>query len=173
MNGRKLNWFVSISGRLNEITGRLFSWIVILIVFITVLDVMLRYIFSQPLQWAFDAVKQLYAIEFLLLAGYGLLHNQHVAVDVFTSRLSEKKMAALELLSYSIFFIPFAIMLIVYGYEFAKRSFLMKETTWGAIATPVYPLKIIMVLSFILLLLAGVSKIITIMATLFSKEGVE
>lgn len=145
---------------INEIVGRVLSWAVVLIMFITVYDVALRYILGQPTLWAFDVVKQLYAIEFMTLAGFGLLHNKHVAVDVVTARLSRRSQAVLEVISYLIFFLPFTIMLIWKSYEFAARSWSIGETTWGVVALPVYPIKITMVVASVLLLLQGIAKII-------------
>jgi len=144
----------------NEIVGRVLSWAVVLIMLITVYDVALRYVFGQPTLWAFDVVKQLYAIEFMTLAGFGLLHNKHVAVDVITVRLNRRQQAILEVISYLIFFLPFAIMLIWKSYEFAARSWVSGETTWGVVALPVYPIKTTMVVASVLLLLQGIAKII-------------
>lgn len=155
---------------LNELVGRVFSWAVVLIMLITVYDVAMRFLFGMPTLWAFDVVKQLYALEFMILAGFGLVRNAHVAVDVFTARLSRRAQAGLEVISYLVFFLPFMVMLIWKSYEFAARSWVSGETTWGVVALPVYPIKTVMVVAAVLLLLQGIAKIIRELAVLAGTE---
>lgn len=162
--------FLLVVDSLNEFVGRCFSWAVVLIMVITVYDVAMRFVFGMPTLWAFDVVKQLYALEFMLLAGFGLLYNAHVSVDVFTSKLSRRQQAGLELVSYLIFFLPFMIMLIWYSYEFAARSWATEEATWGVVALPVYPIKTAIVIAAVLLLLQGLAKILRELCILAGRE---
>jgi len=46
------------------------------------------------------------------------------------------------------------------GYYFAARSWAMKETTWSVFAPPVYPIKTVIIITFILLLIQGISEFI-------------
>lgn len=163
--------FLSVVDGLNEFVGRIFSWAVVLIMLITVYDVVMRFLFGMPTLWAFDVVKQLYALEFMILAGFGLVRNAHVSVDVFTAKLSRRKQAGLEVISYLIFFLPFMVMLIWKSYEFAARSWASGETTWGVVALPVYPIKTVMVVASVLLLLQGIAKIIRELAVLTGREA--
>lgn len=163
--------FLWVVDGLNELVGRVFSWAVVLIMLITVYDVAMRFLFGMPTLWAFDVVKQLYALEFMILAGFGLVRNAHVSVDVFTSKLSRRKQAGLEVVSYLIFFLPFMVMLIWKSYEFAARSWASGETTWGVVALPVYPIKTVMVVASVLLLLQGIARIIRELAVLTGRES--
>lgn len=145
---------------LNELVGRIFSWAVVLIMLITVYDVLMRNFAGSPTIWAFDVSNQLYAVHFLMLAGFGLLHNVHVSVDVFWARLKPRTQAIVDLVSYLVFFLPFMIMLTWQSYLFAARSWASRETSWGVMAMPLYPLKTVMVIASVLLLLQGVAVII-------------
>ncbi|SET84079.1 TRAP-type mannitol/chloroaromatic compound transport system, small permease component [Marinobacter segnicrescens] len=162
--------FLLVVDGVNEVVGRVFSWAVVLIMLITVYDVVMRFAFGQPSLWAFDVVKQLYALEFMILAGFGLVRNAHVSVDVFTARLSRRKQAAMEVVSYLVFFFPFMVMLIWKSYEFAARSWAYGETTWGVVALPVYPIKTVMVVASVLLLLQGIAKVFRELAVLAGRE---
>lgn len=163
--------FLWVVDGLNEFVGRVFSWAVVLIMLITVYDVAMRFVFGMPTLWAFDVVKQLYALEFMILAGFGLVRNAHVSVDVLTSKLSRRKQAGLEVISYVVFFLPFMVMLIWKSYEFAARSWASGETTWGVVALPVYPIKTVIVVASVLLLLQGIAKIIRELAILTGREA--
>lgn len=145
---------------INEWTGRIFSWIIVPLVLLTVMEVILRRFFGSPTIWSFEVLKQLYGLHFMIVAGFGLLYGSHVSVDVFTMALSERKRAILDIISYVLFFFPFVIVCIWQGYSFAARSWEMKETTWSVFAPAVYPIKTVIILSFILLLIQGISEVI-------------
>jgi TRAP-type mannitol/chloroaromatic compound transport system permease small subunit len=154
----------------NEWTGRIFGWVIVPLVLLTVMEVILRRFLGSPTIWSFEVLKQLYGLHFMIVAGFGLLYGSHVSVDVFTMILSKKKKAILNLISYVVFFFPFCIVCIWQGYFFAARSWAMKETTWSVFAPPVYPIKTIIVISFILLLLQGISEFIK---SIYTIKGVE
>lgn len=145
---------------INEWTGRIFSWVVVPLVLLTVMEVILRRFVGSPTIWSFEVLKQLYGLHFMVVAGFGLLYSSHVSVDVFTIALSKKKKAVLDIISYVLFFFPFCIVCIWQGYFFAERSWAMKETTWSVFAPPVYPIKTVIIISFILLLIQGISEVI-------------
>jgi TRAP-type mannitol/chloroaromatic compound transport system permease small subunit len=145
---------------ISEWTGRIFSWIIVPLVLLTVMEVVLRRFFGAPTIWSFEVLKQLYGLHFMIVAGFGLLYSSHVSVDVFTMVLSKKTKAIVDLISYVVFFFPFCIVCVWQGYSFAARSWAMKETTWSVFAPPVYPIKTVIIICFILLLIQGISEFI-------------
>src|SRR5690625_3149857 len=155
-----MNWFLSAVDGLNELVGRIFSWAVVLIMLITVYDVTMRNLVGQPTIWAFDVSNQLYVVYFLMLAGVGLLHHVHVSVDVIWASWQPRTKAIVDLVSYVVFYLPFMIMLTWQSYLLAARSWASRETSWGVMAMPLYPLKSMMVIASILLLLQGLATII-------------
>ena len=78
---------------LNERIGQLVSWVVTILVAVVFTDVVMRYalntsfVFAQELEW------HLFGFIFLMGAGYTLLYDQHVRVDVIYQRLSLKSQA--------------------------------------------------------------------------------
>ena len=58
------------------------------------------------------------------------------------------------------FFFPFAWVFFRRSYDFAATSFAQREVTYGAIAMPVYPLKIALCVAAGLLLLQGLSEVL-------------
>ena len=143
---------------LNEIIGRVISTVAVLFAAIIIYDVVMRYAFHLPTRWAFDVSKQLYGFYFIMLGGYALRHKEHVRVDLLIERLSAGATRWLEVAGYLIFFFPFAWVFMTRSYEFALRSWMQGETTYGSVQLPVYPLKIAMALAAALLLLQGVAE---------------
>jgi len=144
----------------NEWNGRIFSWLIIPLVLITVMEVICRRFLGSPTIWSFEVLKQIYAFHFMIVAAYGLLHKSHVAIDVFTMNLSEKKQAILDIVTYLIFFMPFSIICVWESYLFAAESWAVGERTWSVFAPIIYPIKTVVVITFILLFLQGISEII-------------
>jgi TRAP-type mannitol/chloroaromatic compound transport system permease small subunit len=145
---------------INDWIGRVLCWLIVPLVLLTVMEVILRRFFGAPTIWSFEVLKQIYAVHFMTVAGYGLLHHSHVSVDIFTQLLSPKKRAFLEIVGYVIFFFPFCIICSWQGYRFAKTSWQMLEHTWSVFAPPLYPIKTILVITFMLLVLQGISEVI-------------
>ncbi len=145
---------------LNTGVAWIFSWAVVLMMLIRVYDVAMRYFFASPTAWAFDITTQLFGLHFMILAGYALTRKAHVSVDIVTERLSPKGQAIIELIGYTVFFLPFMLVLIWRSYGFAMTSWARQETTWGIVAIPVYPIKTVIVVAFCLLLLQGLALMI-------------
>ncbi|WP_323034488.1 TRAP transporter small permease subunit [Pararhodobacter sp.] len=143
---------------LNEVVGRVISWVAIIFAGLIIYDVVLRYVFNAPTLWAFDLTKHLYGFYFVLLGGYALRHQAHVRVDLVTGILKPPVRRIVELLGYPLFFFPFAWVFTHQSYLFALRSWNQGETTYGSIQMPVYPVKIAMAVAAVLLLLQGISE---------------
>ncbi|MBE0463160.1 MAG: TRAP transporter small permease subunit [Halomonadaceae bacterium] len=142
---------------LNEAFGRLIAPLIAIITLIVLFDIISRFVFGRPSDWAFDITKMLFGAHFMLMAAYGLRHHVHVEVDVLKRLLSRKKQALLELVGYVVFFVPFIWMLLKYGWLFFERAFSRGETTYGMMSIPVYPIKGVIALAAALLLLQAIA----------------
>ncbi len=154
-----LKKIINLIDYLNEKVGNIFGVVIVVLVVLTVMEVVLRKFFNSPTIWSFEVLKQLFALYFMITAAYGLLKGSHVSVDLFTRLLSEKKQAVVSILSYLIFYFPFCYVCFLYGFDYAVNSWTMKEHSWSVFAPPLYPVKTVIVITFGLLLLQGVSEV--------------
>jgi TRAP-type mannitol/chloroaromatic compound transport system permease small subunit len=76
--------------RINEAVGRLVALLILVSIFITLYEVVMRYVFNSPTIWVNESVQILFGFYFLLGGGYTLLHNGHVRVDVLLHGLKPK-----------------------------------------------------------------------------------
>jgi len=143
---------------ISEWSGRLFSWLIVPLVLLTVMEVILRRFLSAPTIWSFEVLKQIYGAHFMLVAAYGLLYGSHVSVDVFTHLLNPKQRAALDIVSYLIFFFPFCTVCIWQGVIFAATSWAMQERTWSVFSPVIYPIKTVILVTFVLLAVQGIAE---------------
>jgi TRAP-type mannitol/chloroaromatic compound transport system permease small subunit len=144
----------------NEWVGLVFSWLIVPLVLLTVMEVIMRRFLGSPTIWSFETLNQIYGLHFMIVAAYGLKYGAHVSVDLFTHRMTPKRRAALDIFSYLIFFFPFCIVGIVQGYRFAATSWGMREHSWSVFSPPLYPIKTVIMITFILLLAQGIAEVI-------------
>ncbi|MGA6925510.1 MAG: TRAP transporter small permease subunit [Desulfosarcina sp.] len=144
--------------RLNEVVGRLVSWVTLLLVLVVFVDVVMRYlfkisfVFTQELEW------HLFAFIFLIGAGYTLLHDGHVRVDIIYQRLGLKGRAWINLLGVIFFLIPACYLVINTSWKFVGNSFSMMEGSPDPGGIPYrYIVKGTMTVGYVLLLLQGLS----------------
>jgi TRAP-type mannitol/chloroaromatic compound transport system permease small subunit len=153
-----INGYIKFIDKVNTKIGIITSWLTFVLVLVTCYDVFTRYILNessialQELEW------HLFGVIFLMAAAYTLIKDDHVRVDVFYSRFSERKKAWVNFLGAVIFLIPFCILAIYTSKDFVINSFLFKETSPDAGGLPArYILKSFIPISFIFLLLQGIS----------------
>jgi len=147
--------------RLNNLVGESAKWLCLLLVFLLCFDVIMRYCFSNSKVWMLELEWHLFALIFLLGAGYTFLHDEHVRVDVFYSKWSKKKKAWHDLISTIILLLPWTMVVIYYGINYGLNSFSYKETSPNPGGLPaLYIIKFAISFGFILLLLQAISSII-------------
>lgn len=143
----------------NEWVGKIFSWAIIALTLLAVIEVIERVVFNSPSVWGFEVTTQIFGFYFMVIAGYGLLYGSHVSIDVATHYLSPRKRAIVDIVAYLIFFFPFTLVCIWNGYFFAAKSWAIKETSMSVWGGPVYPIRTVIFVAFILLFLQGVSEV--------------
>lgn len=158
--------------RVQKITGGAAAAVTVLLLLIICYDVAARYIFSsssvalQELEW------HLYSLIFLLGGGYTYLTNEHVRIDVFHSRLNPRKQMIVEMAGIILFLIPFCITGIVSSEFFVTSSWRVLERSPDGGGLPGrYILKAMIPLSFLLLMLAGISTFIKTFIRFRGGEG--
>jgi TRAP-type mannitol/chloroaromatic compound transport system permease small subunit len=153
-----LNSYVKFVDKLNATIGKQTSWLTLALVLVVVFDVVIRYVFNessvamQELEW------HLFAILFLMGTAYTLQKDDHVRVDLFYSKFNVRQKAWLNIAGTIIFLIPFSLLIIYASQNYVLNSFAMKDSSPDPGGLPArYILKAFIPLSFLFLLLQGVS----------------
>ena len=147
----------NIIDNINEWTGKIFSWVLLIFLLLTVIEVILRKFFNSPTIWNLEITVQLYALHFLMLSGYTLLHNAHVNIDCIYAKFNERTRAVLDVVGYSVLFFPFGFIILYQGVKYSLKSWSIFETGWGNFPIPLYPIKTFIPLMAFLLLIQGVA----------------
>ena len=143
--------------KLTEITGKLFSWIVLLLAIVVVYEVIARYFFNNPSVCSFEYTQQLFGFYFILLGGYALLKDEHVRIDIFQSKFSKRWKKIVDFICFVLLFFPFVIAMFFNTLKFGLVSWKQGERVWSVCSSPLYPVKMVMPFAFFLLFLQGIS----------------
>ncbi|TKT77601.1 TRAP transporter small permease subunit [Aquamicrobium sp. LC103] len=115
-----------ISG-LNWLIGSIFSWLSLGIVLVCFTVVVQRYAFATSFVWMQDLYVWLNGALFTAVAGFALLRNDHVRVDIFYRPASIPTKALIDLIGVVFFLLPFCWIVYRYGYPFVARSWRISE----------------------------------------------
>ena len=114
--------FVRIIDRLNDAVGRGVAWLTLAMVLITFAVVILRYVFSLGWVWMQESYVWIHGIVFMLGAGYTLLHNGHVRVDIFYRPASERHKAWVDLFGVCVLLLPLVIVSLIFSWDYVIKS---------------------------------------------------
>jgi TRAP-type mannitol/chloroaromatic compound transport system permease small subunit len=145
---------------LNERVGRTVYWMVLVAVLVSSGNAVVRYIFAYSSNAWLELQWYLYTSFFLLGAGYTLLRNEHVRIDIINSRLSPRTRAWIDLLGGIFFLLPMALVIMTLAWPVFTASFALHETSPSANGLLRWPVKLMIPVGFFLLALQGVSEII-------------
>ena len=147
--------------KFSEQTGRVFSWLTVLMVMVMVIIVALRYVFQIGSIALQESVMYLNALIFTFGAAYTLKENGHVRVDIFYSRLKQQHKAVIDLIGTLVFLLPSAAFISWVSWSYVSVSWRIKEGSPESSGLPyVYLLKATIIALAVLLILQGISEAI-------------
>ena len=111
----------------SEWTGRLIAWLTLLMVVVTFVVVVMRYVFEQGNIALQESVIYMHSFVFLLGAAYTLKHDGHVRVDIIYRPLSEKGQAWINLFGTLFLLLPVCVFLFWISWEYVATSWELKE----------------------------------------------
>jgi TRAP-type mannitol/chloroaromatic compound transport system permease small subunit len=149
---------------INEAIGRVIAWFTLLMVLVQFVVVLMRYVYSAPeflgfsSLWWQEAIVYLHGALIMLGAGYTLLHNGHVRVDIFYATASEKVQDWTDLLGSLLFLLPVCWIIWWSAWPNVHTAWIMKEGSAEGSGIPYrYLLKASVMAAAVLLALQGVS----------------
>lgn len=147
--------------RINRLVGAATMWLALAMVLLQFAIVVARYVFGTTSIFWNEGVLYLHASLFMLGAGYALLVDGHVRVDIFHARLSPRGKAMIDALGHLLLLAPSLLMLLWWSWPMVRRAWAIRE---GAISVGGIPasflLKTLVPAFCVLLLIQGASGLI-------------
>jgi len=156
---------------LNEYVGRTVAWLALLMVLTQFVVVLMRYVFGVGSVWAQESIVYMHATLFMLAAGYTLLHNGHVRVDIFYRTASPVARARIDLVGTLLLLWPVCFLIFYVAFPYVESSWRVREGSRETSGIQgVYLLKSVILVFVVLLALQGLSTVIHALRVLAGLE---
>ena len=163
-----INKILNVLDKIIEVTGKVSSLLIIVLIALISISVFLRYVFSVGFVWLQDLYIWIHSLFILLGIGYTLKKDEHVRIDILYRSLSKKKKRNINILGYLLFCIPFTFCLTSSGFDYFLRSYLLSENSKETGGLPnIYILKFFIFFLGIIFIL----EIFRFLITVFNKNG--
>jgi len=145
---------------LNEFIGRWVYWLVLAVVLISAGNAIIRKTFSMSSNAWLELQWYLFSAIFLLGAGFTLLRNEHVRIDVLAGRFSARGQAWIDVIGTLFFLLPMAVVIAWLSWPFFTITWIHNEVSGSAGGLILWPARILIPIGFVLLALQGVSELV-------------
>jgi TRAP-type mannitol/chloroaromatic compound transport system permease small subunit len=153
--------FITFSDKISTWTGKAAAWLIMALMLAVCVEVFKRYVLNAPTAWIFDLDNMFYGSAFMLCGAYGLAQNAHVRGDFLYGSMRPRTQATLDLALYILFFIPGILALIYAGFDYARLSWHISESSSISSQGPaVYPFKTVIPIAGALVMLQGIAEIL-------------
>ena len=143
---------------INDVVGRAVSWLAIVMVLVQFVVVLMRYVFGLGSIVMQESVVYMYAVIFMAGAGYTLLRDGHVRIDIFYRGASRRLKALVNLGGVVIFLIPVSLLIWIKSFPYVASSWRVLEGSKETSGIPaVFVLKSFILVFAALMLLQGLS----------------
>lgn len=155
-----LGGLAALISRINWIIGQILAWLSLGIVLVCFTVVVQRYVFATSFVWMQDLYVWLNGAMFTAVAGFALLRDDHVRVDIFYRPAKLRTRALVDLVGVFAFLLPFTWIVYKYSMPFVLRSWSYSEGSANVGGMPgLYILKTFIIGFAALLALQGVAMI--------------
>jgi TRAP-type mannitol/chloroaromatic compound transport system permease small subunit len=146
--------------RFSEWAGRWIAWLVLAAVLISAGNAVVRKVFNASSNGFLEIQWYLFSAVFLLAAGYTLMRQEHVRIDVILSRFSKRTQIWIDIFGICFFLLPFVVIVTDLAWPLVSRAWTsgeMSSNAGGLIRWPVFAL---LPLGMAMLGVQGISELI-------------
>jgi TRAP-type mannitol/chloroaromatic compound transport system permease small subunit len=146
--------------RFNVFVGRAVSWLILASVLVSAANATSRKLFDLASNGWLELQWYLFGAAFMLAAAYTLQRGEHIRIDIVSAALPERIRDWIDLAGHVLILLPFALLMIVETTPFVLESFRLQETSSSYGGLIVWPAKALILVSFAMLFVQGLSEIV-------------
>ena len=153
-----ISFYVSFVDNICERVGRFVMYGIFFMMFLLILSFITRNIINFPLMWIIEMAQFTMTAYYLLGGGYSMLADDHVRMDLFYGKLSNKGKAKMDI--FTSFFLIFYLAILFFG-SITSLIYTIetKQKLFTAWAPYVWPIKTLMLIGILLMLLQAFSSL--------------
>jgi len=145
---------------INERIGKGAFWLILIMTLISAGNASFRFVFNDSSNGLLEIQWYLFAAVFLLCSPYTLQKNEHVRIDVLSSKLSPRGLAIVDIIGSIFFLLPMVVLVLWLSIPLVAESYKIDEYSANAGGLLRWPVKILLPIGFALLALQGISELI-------------
>ncbi len=146
--------------RMTQAVGRVLYWLILITVLISTANAVARKFFDASSNSWLEMQWYLFSVVFLCCSGYALLRKEHIRIDIVAGHLSERANHRIALFGHIFFLVPLCLMMIYESWPYFIESLRIGEVSSNAGGLIRWPIKLVIIVGFVLLLIQGISEII-------------
>ena len=158
-----MNAMLALSRAIDAITervGRFVYWLVLIVVLISASNAIVRKLFNYSSNAYLEIQWYLFSVIFLFGAGYTLLRNEHVRIDIIAGRLSARAQNWIDVIGIVLFLWPMSFVIMWMSWPLFVDSLARHEVSSNAGGLLIWPARLMMPIGFALLIMQSVSELI-------------
>jgi TRAP-type mannitol/chloroaromatic compound transport system permease small subunit len=158
-----VNALLALSRLIDRITDRIghsVYWLVLVAVLISAANATVRKAFNYSSNAFLEIQWYLFSVIFLFLAGYTLLNNEHVRIDIVSSHLTPRTRAVIDIVGTLFFLLPMAILIMVLSWPVFVDAYERHEVSTNAGGLIIWPARLMVPVGFFLLIVQALSELI-------------
>ena len=158
-----MNAMLALSRAIDAITervGRVVYWLVLIVVLISASNAIVRKLFNYSSNAYLEIQWYLFSVIFLFGAGYTLLRNEHVRIDIISGRLSARAQNWIDVVGIVLFLWPMSFVIMWLSWPLFVDSLARHEVSSNAGGLLIWPARLMMPIGFALLIMQSVSELI-------------
>lgn len=145
---------------LNERIGKAVYWLLLVAVVVCTVNALVRYSLDASSNAWLELQWHLFSSVFLPAAGYTLLRNEHIRIDVVSGRFGPRARAWIDIIGTIVFLLPVTLIVFWLSLPMVWESIANSEMSSNAGGLLRWPVKIMIPIGFLLLSLQGFSELI-------------
>jgi TRAP-type mannitol/chloroaromatic compound transport system permease small subunit len=157
---RGLLAFSKFIDKINTGVGWLMMWMILASTVISCVNAIVRKVFDVGSNAFLEVQWYLFATSFLLAAGYTLLNNEHVRIDVVSSRFAKRTQIWMDIVGFVVFLIPVCLAILWFSTPFFINGMRSGEVSANAGGLILWPVYLMLPLGFTFLLIQAISELI-------------
>lgn len=158
-----MNALLKFSRLIDALTERIAKavfWLVLVVVLVSAANATMRYTIHYSSNAFLEIQWYLFGVIFLFSSGYTLLRNEHVRIDLISSKFSKRGQVWIDIFGILFFLMPMALVIMLLSWPVFMHAFESQEMSNSAGGLIVWPARLMIPVGFFLLILQAISELI-------------
>src|SRR4051812_6473158 len=145
---------------INERVGKIAAWAIVVAILVSAINAFIRRIFGVSSNAWLELQWYLFGAVFMLCAAWTLRSNEHIRIDIISSRLSKRTRDGVDVFGHLFFLFPFVALMLYLSVPYFRNSYASGEVSSNAGGLLIWPAKGLILLGFISMAFQWLSELI-------------